>query len=103
MPYVWQKVGAEMKHKKEWHTCDRCGTEIKQMPHFTDWFYRKVCSPTEFEMEYSETKGFIADSKLVSENVMSVKICEFQNVKKKIFDLCPKCREEFERWMKDDC
>ena len=24
-----QKVGGKMKHQKEWHTCDRCGAEIK--------------------------------------------------------------------------
>ena len=23
------KVGGRMKHQKEWHTCDRCGKEIK--------------------------------------------------------------------------
>ena len=27
--YGCLKVGGRMKHQKEWHTCDRCGKEIK--------------------------------------------------------------------------
>lgn len=26
---VGLKGGVRMKHQKEWHTCDRCGAEIK--------------------------------------------------------------------------
>lgn len=27
---VGLKGGGRMKHQKEWHTCDRCGAEIKK-------------------------------------------------------------------------
>jgi len=30
LPYLRQKVGGIMEHRKEWRTCDRCGAEIKK-------------------------------------------------------------------------
>lgn len=97
-----EKVGTRMKHSKEWTTCDRCGAEIKETPHDMDLFFHKIISKEKFEMQYCETNGFIADSNLITENILSVTICEYHRVQKKVFDLCPRCRKEFERWMKNE-
>ena len=91
-----------MRHEKEWHTCDRCGAEIDKMPERTGIFYRKFLSPAELEMIYSDKCGYVSDEYMVSENVMAVTIVESQYKKRKSFDLCPKCRKDFERFMKNE-
>ena len=91
-----------MKHEKEWHTCDRCGAEIDKMPEETGIFGRKFLSPAELEMIYSDKDGYVSDEYMVSENVMAVTIVEKQYKKRKSFDLCPRCRKDFERFMKNE-
>ena len=85
---MWQKVGGRMKHKNEWRTCDRCGSEIKIRPISQMKFTRlgDYCTPSPiFEDEY--IRGEIHTCKLFFEHR---------------YDLCPKCRKEFERWIKYD-
>ena len=91
-----------MKHEKEWHTCDRCGAEIDKMPERTGIFYRKFLSPAELEMIYSDKCGYVSDEYMVYENIMAVTIVESQSKNCKSFDLCPKCRKDFERFMKNE-
>lgn len=64
-----------MKHEKEWHTCDRCGEEISKNK--LKMFSKKICR---IESTYVD-----------SNNQYAIKL----------FELCPKCRRDFERFMKN--
>ena len=70
------KVGEEMKHQKEWHTCDRCGAEIR----FSE---RSIIS----------RKAYRIGGLLCNKN-------SYKSIDD--FDLCPKCRKDFERFMKNE-
>lgn len=65
-----------MKHEKEWHTCDRCGVEIKYGSRSI--ITRKICC----------LDGF------------TVGVDTFERFKN--FELCPKCAKEFKRFMKNE-
>ena len=91
-----------MKHEKEWYTCDRCGSEIKMLPEKRTLIRRILMTPARFKMEYAETTGYIADTELISPGIMAVQIIETCDVRDKDFHLCPKCRKEFEEWMKNE-
>lgn len=86
-----------MRHEKEWHTCDRCGKEIDKLPSQKHILRRKNVSITELEMMCDEKYGYVANERLISEDVVSITIVENHDVKTKRFDLCPKCRKDFER------
>ena len=91
-----------MKHEKEWHTCDRCGAEIDNIPIQQHILRKKIVSPTELKMMYDEKHGYIGDTQLITEDVVSVTIVETHNVKTRQFHLCPTCRQDFERFMKNE-
>ena len=92
-----------MKHQKEWHTCDRCGKEIDKLSSQKHILHRKITSPTELKMMCDEKYGYVGDTYLITEDVVSVTIVETHDVKTKHFDLCPKCRKDFEEFMRNDC
>lgn len=89
-----------MEHKKEWITCDRCGCEIKEMPKKQLWKIRRLMSPAEYEVEYPNGLAYISDLEYMTD-VIGVHIIEDISVKRKTFDLCPKCREDFKRFMEE--
>lgn len=91
-----------MKHQKEWCTCDRCGAEINNIPRQQHILRRKIVSPTELKMIYDEKYGYVGDMHLITDDVVSVTIVENHDVKTIRFDLCPKCRKDFERFMEND-
>ena len=91
-----------MKHEKEWHTCDRCGAEIDKIPSRKQFLHKKIASPTELKMMCDEKYGYVADTHLITEDVVSVTIVECHDVETRRFDLCPKCRKDFERFMKNE-
>lgn len=91
-----------MKHEKEWHTCDRCGKEINELPSQKHILRRKFVRPSELKMMCDEKYGYISNAKLITDDVASVTIVECHDVKRKYFDLCPKCRKDFERFMKNE-
>lgn len=64
-----------MKYIKEWHACDRCGAEI-------DFFERSIIS----------RKVYRIGGLLFGKN-------EYKSIDG--FDLCPKCRKDFERFMRN--
>lgn len=70
------KVGEEMEHQKEWHTCDRCGAEISEAGR--SMFLKKVYR--------------------ISGLLVRKYACEKVNA----FDLCPECRKDFERFMRNE-
>ena len=65
-----------MKHSKECHTCDRCGAEINE---------------NERSMLLKEVYRI---SGLLTRNYTYKKVNDF--------DLCPKCRRDFERFMRNE-
>lgn len=79
-----------MKHQKEWHTCDRCGKEI---------------------IHYDEKYAYIKTREIKPLHEKS--ICTAEVLAKEVFpmaiwrddiqyDLCPKCRRDFKRFMRND-
>lgn len=60
-----RKMIEKMKHQKEWHTCDRCGAEIK--------------------------KGILCGNSVTRNGVFNT-----------TYDLCYKCMEDFEEFMRND-
>ena len=91
-----------MKHEKEWYTCDRCGEEIDMLPSQQHILRRKIASPTELKMMCDEKYGYLGDTHLITEDVISVTIVETHDVKTRRFDLCPRCRKDFERFMRNE-
>lgn len=91
-----------MRHEKEWYTCDRCESEIKMMPKRRTFLTRKVITSTEFNMRFANVTGYVADTELVSPSLTGVQIKEICDVGYKEFHLCPKCRKDFERFMKNE-
>ncbi len=79
-----------MKHEKEWHTCDRCGKEII---HYNE---RYAQINTE-EIEPLHEKSIYTAEDLAKQ-AFSMSIWK-RNCK---YDLCPKCRREFRRFMKNE-
>lgn len=68
--------GGEMKHKKEWCTCDRCGAEIGENER--SMFLKKVY------------------------RISGLLVRKYAYEKVNAFDLCPKCRKDFERFMRNE-
>ena len=79
-----------MKHSKEWRTCDRCGKEI--IRYNKEYAYIK----TEEIKHLKEEREYIAED--LAEEVLPMVIWR-KNIQ---YDLCPKCRKEFKRFMKND-
>lgn len=78
-----------MKHSKEWHTCDRCGAEITIRSIFE--IGKQITG------RYTETIPKFDDDD---------KWAEIEEVHKFFFigrkyELCPKCRRDFERFMRN--
>jgi hypothetical protein len=78
-----------MKHQKEWHTCDRCGKEI---------------------IRYNEKYAYIKTREI--KPLYEKSICAAEVLAKEVFpmaiwrddtqyDLCPKYRRDFKRFMKN--
>lgn len=79
-----------MKHSKEWYTCDRCGKEMipksRKEVRFKQVGYCGDIVPT-FE-----------DNDMCLE-IKNVRRYEFLE---RTYELCPKCREDFERFMRNE-
>ena len=91
-----------MEHKREWITCDRCGCEIKEKPEGLQRIIRRQMSPAEYEIEYPKGLAYISNLEQITEDIMGVHIVEDVSVMRKTFDLCPKCREDFKRFMRNE-
>ena len=71
-----------MKHKKEWHTCDRCGVEI--------------------EYNYSAIVNIEVEKQSYSLGICGAIYKRKTQRESNSFDLCPKCRKDFERFMRNE-
>ena len=65
-------------------------------------FEKKVAPLVEEFLRKGSVSPVVSDEYMVSENIMAVTIVEKQYKKRKSFDLCPKCRKDFERFMKNE-
>lgn len=90
-----------MKHKNKCNTCDRCGAEIGKMPDFLNYLI-PVKIPAHFRMDYFDKTGYIANERLLRNKMIFATIVVSHERKSKEYDLCPKCRKEFEEWMKNE-
>lgn len=79
-----------MKHQKEWHTCDRCGAEIKFKPR--QQLQYVPCGI------YSEPVARFTEDEISCE-LYKTRFC---GKLKKTYELCPKCRKDFERFMRNE-
>lgn len=86
-----QKAGERMKHQKEWYTCDRCGAGIKFKPRQQIQYV--PCGI------YSEPVARFTEDEISCE-LYKTRFC---GKLKKTYELCPKCRKDFERFMRNDC
>lgn len=94
-----------MKHKKEWHTCDRCGKEIEEIPSGAMWknfFRRKICTNAELRISIADRMGYVSKSELILPEISSVEIVESYTTKTIAIHLCGKCRKEFGRFLKNE-
>ena len=100
-----------MKHEKEWYTCDRCGEEIDQIPSQKHILRRKIVSPIELEMMCDEKYAYIKTREIKPLHEKSIYTAE--DLAKEVFpmaiwrddmryDLCPKCRKDFKRFMRNE-
>ncbi len=78
-----------MKHIKEWHTCDRCG---KEMAYYNE---RYVHFSTEELEPLHEKTVYTAED--LAKQILPMSI--WRNEHK--YDLCSKCRKDFERFMRN--
>ena len=78
-----------MKHEKEWYTCDRCGKEIIQ------YGKKRVHIKTQEIEPLNEDEIYTA--KDLAQQTLPMLVWE-EECK---YDLCPKCRKDFERFMEN--
>jgi hypothetical protein len=81
--------GGRMKHQKEWHTCDRCGKEIIRYDEKCVYIKTREVKPL-----YEKS---ICTAEDLAREVFPMAIWR-DNIQ---YDLCPKCREDFERFMRN--
>jgi len=80
-----------MEHERKWHTCDRCGAEIKFKPR--QQLQYVPCGT------YSEPVARFTEDEISCE-LYKTRFC---GKLKKTYELCPKCRKDFEEFMRNDC
>ena len=71
-----------MKHEKEWYTCDRCGVEI--------------------EYNYSAVVNIEVEKQSYCIGTCGIFYTKETKRESDSFDLCPKCRKDFERFMRNE-
>ena len=71
-----------MKHQKEWRTCDRCGVEI--------------------EYNYSAVANIEVEKQSYGLGICGVIYKRKTQRESNSFELCPKCRRDFERFMSNE-
>ena len=80
-----------MKHQKELRTCDRCGAEIKVKPIS--------------EFEFMPIGDYFTSSPIFEDGNVRGEIKEIHsNILfpfGRTYDLCPKCRKDFEEFMRN--
>lgn len=83
-----------MKHCEEYYTCDRCGKKIKDVPRHLMNLIRFWNKPLKIETRI--VKPFVS-----GEEDDSMEVIVSYGTRERNYDLCPKCRKEFERFMRN--
>lgn len=96
-----------MKHQKEWRTCDRCGAEIKKPKIWYDRMFPYLRTvnlkrPMRFREIFAEIEQGRIEPVISRDGIDSIILDEYYCTKTKQIDLCPKCRKDFERFMRND-
>ena len=96
-----------MKHQKEWYTCDRCGAEIKDDPkrllNCICYMPRKYAKLDTITIDGINTSVNKIVGELESEiKLLGMDISYTYRSKTTELNLCPKCRKDFERFMKGE-
>lgn len=92
-----------MRHCEEYYTCDRCGAKIEKVPSCEQWthfFYRR--RPMKIKTETISPQEYPRACDLNCAQVESMEMVVSYNTETKEYDLCPKCRKDFERFMKNE-
>lgn len=92
-----------MKHYDEYYTCDRCGKKIDDNSFF--WFPIQRTKVFKLStMCLPEIKSYISGQNVekLPDDKVAVEITEYRDRRYKEYHLCPKCRKEFERFMKNE-
>ena len=77
-----------MKHSKEWHTCDRCGVEIKPI--------------SRNEMKYTRFGDCLEPRAIFPEESTRGELSSCELLFNHSYDLCHKCMKDFERFMRNE-
>lgn len=101
------KAGERMKHQKEWRTCDRCGAKIEKpkiwydrmSPYLRTVNLKRAMS---FKEIFTEIEQDRIEPIINEDGIQNIMLCEYYCTKTKQIDLCPKCRKDFKRFMKNE-
>lgn len=101
------KVGGRMK--QELHICDRCGAEIN-IPKEKKWY--DCITPHLRRMKLKKPVSFREYETKICQNIVlpepeldqidSIRIKEYYCDEVTYIDLCPKCTEDFKRFMRNE-
>ena len=84
-----------MKHYSEYYTCDRCGKKIKDVPRHLA--HIKKSWNKSLKIETRTVEPFVSG---MEDDSMEVIVS--YGAREKEYDLCPKCRKDFERFMRNE-
>lgn len=89
--------------KKEVYQCDRCGTEFDNFPKSIKTVISKVGTKAEIDMLVEETdRDYVSDQMKYISGAWGTNIV-YDTFRKHVrYDLCPKCRKDFVRFMKNE-
>ena len=95
-----------MKHKKkEWHTCDRYGENIEHLPYRAGRRHilrRGIFHSSQLKMLTNNKFGYISDTEFILPEIVAAEIIEGYFDGEKTIHLCGKCRNDFEKFMKNE-
>ena len=92
-----------MTHKEEYYTCDRCGAKIEKVPRkemVKAIFYRQ--KPIRIEARTISPQEYPRDCDKNFAKVESMEMVVYYNSCNRDYDLCSKCRKDFERFMRNE-
>ena len=92
-----------MTHKEEYYTCDRCGARIEKVPRneiHKCIFYRK--KPIRIETTTLSPQEYPHDCDENFAKVDSMEMIVYYDFRLGKYDLCSKCRKDFERFMRNE-
>jgi tRNA G26 N,N-dimethylase Trm1 len=93
-----------MKHEEIYHTCDRCGKELKQIPFWGFPIrYKKILEIRENSAEaitYAINEEIARMNNIIDNRMLEIEFVSGYRRKIKDIELCGDCRKDFEEFMK---